>query len=196
MNQLVDYISALTNLYGMVHKDLVLEIYNQQQDGQATVEQLDKYFVDQLTPIPMTQAYPFGEYFIHEVIVALDNFVKILKDKEGIPYYIPTKEELANYLDESYFEKTIEYERLYAYMKENIYPDNPDDLELACTHAVSHFRAGSDVDTVMHDYERIDLEFEDKMQYQVIRGLVADLGQNIRLWKYNGFKENELDKSG
>lgn len=32
MNKITDYIIALTNIYGLVHKDKVVEIYNMQNE--------------------------------------------------------------------------------------------------------------------------------------------------------------------
>ena len=41
MSQLTQYIIALTNLYGMVHKDKVAEIYNSQNEDQISLADIE-----------------------------------------------------------------------------------------------------------------------------------------------------------
>lgn len=42
MNQLTQYIIALTNLYGMIHKGKVVEIYNDQNEESISIHDVAK----------------------------------------------------------------------------------------------------------------------------------------------------------
>jgi len=78
MNKITDYIISLTHLYGLVHKDKVVEIYNMQNEekieeidpvrlkaGNVSIDfgELDKNFVE-----------VFNDYFVHEMIMEFDDF--------------------------------------------------------------------------------------------------------------------------
>ncbi|ACB86124.1 hypothetical protein [Natranaerobius thermophilus] len=55
MNQLVlDYIISLTNLYGLVHKDKVIEIYNMQNNDQINTEIIDSIMEPPLKSLIIT----------------------------------------------------------------------------------------------------------------------------------------------
>lgn len=43
---IIDYIVALTNIYGIVPKDKVVEIYNMQNDDKITIEELENLDAD------------------------------------------------------------------------------------------------------------------------------------------------------
>ena len=89
--RVADYIVALTNLYGLVHKEKVLEIYNQQNEEKVSIETIEAYLE---TGIPWEFVYTHGNYFVHEAIYALDSFEEELALRRGKPYYVPEKKEL------------------------------------------------------------------------------------------------------
>ena len=43
MNQLEQYIVAMTNLYGMFHKNKLVEIYNSQNDEKISISDVERY---------------------------------------------------------------------------------------------------------------------------------------------------------
>ena len=43
MDQLEQYIVAMTNLYGMFHKNKLVEIYNSQNDEKISISDVERY---------------------------------------------------------------------------------------------------------------------------------------------------------
>lgn len=115
-----DYIVALTNLYGIVPKEKVVEIYNQQNEdkmtyvdlGAVSTEDLEKGFV-----------YVYPDHFVNDSIDEFDEFDIYMAEKAGKPYYVPKKQELLKYVDSLYFEDNKAYRKLIAYMKKHIIED-------------------------------------------------------------------------
>ncbi len=121
MNQLIQYIIALTNLYGMVHKDKIVEIYNSQNEDQ--INQANIEVILNSPPEDLSDAFVLThkDYFVMETIIDNNEFDLMLRKKADKPYYVPAKEELLNYVDESYFEKSKQYNNLLSYLQKNFF---------------------------------------------------------------------------
>ena len=107
MPQLIDYIIALTNLYGIVHKNRVQTIYNQQHTEPVTEEELQLILDNPPSTLEKAFVVVYQDYFVHEFIIEERLFDELMLKKGRKPYYIPEKEELLLYIDESYFEKMM-----------------------------------------------------------------------------------------
>lgn len=81
MNQLKEYIIALVNLYGMVHKDTVVEIYNKQNEEQISVSEVESLLAD--TPKELDDAFVHTQkdYFVHETIHIYNEFDLMLRKR-------------------------------------------------------------------------------------------------------------------
>lgn len=95
-NLILDYIRATTNLYGIAPFEKVMEVYNQQNDDQIGIEDLEVYIDQDLSEY---YVYVYYENFVHETILEFDDFELVLTKKGGKPYYVPEKEELLKYVD-------------------------------------------------------------------------------------------------
>src|SRR5690625_914287 len=105
MSLKIDYIVALTNLYGIVHKEKVSEIYNMQNKEQIEISEIEEIMRRNEEVLSKQFTYIYGDYFVHEAIIAFDECDLYLEQKAGKPYYIPHKRELLKYTDSEYFEK-------------------------------------------------------------------------------------------
>ncbi|MFA7575309.1 MAG: hypothetical protein WCY14_07440, partial [Arcobacteraceae bacterium] len=121
MTQLTKYIIALTNLYGIVHKDKVIEIYNNQNAEKISHEDIETYFQNppQVLEDNFTEIYE--DYFVKDSIIENDRIDELMAEKANKPYYIPEQEELLKYVEDTYFQKSIAYKKLYDYIKKNFY---------------------------------------------------------------------------
>lgn len=197
MKKLTQYIEALTNLYGMVHKEVVQDIYNQQNDEKVTIAEIDTYFTDHFEAIASTGILPFENYFSQEIIIELDNFIQFIYQKGNKPYYVPDKEVLLKYAEYSYFEKAESYYKIYDYVYNNIYSHNEEAAACFCDQIYNGLRFGLSIDGIISvEFERLDVELTDDMQSKVLYGLMLDLKQDVRLWGNNGHTTRELSKIG
>jgi len=74
MNQLIQYIIALSNLYGMVHKDKVVKIYNSQNENQVKLKQVEAFLLDLPEELDDAFIMVHKNYFVHEAIMLYDEF--------------------------------------------------------------------------------------------------------------------------
>ena len=99
MRKLLDYAISLTHLYGLVHKDKVVEIYNMQNDEQIDVDAINEIFENGVNE-GFVETH--GDYFVHESILEYDSFDEELEQRRGKPHYIPEQDELLKYVDDYY----------------------------------------------------------------------------------------------
>src|SRR5699024_9160273 len=93
INHIIDYIKALTNLYGIVHKDKVIEIYNMRNDEQLDSKKMNRLISEAKDFIAARFIGVKGDYFVTDALVDNDLNVEVSKRK-GKPFYIPETAEL------------------------------------------------------------------------------------------------------
>jgi hypothetical protein len=179
-----DYIIALTHLYGLVHKDKVLEIYNQQNRRNVETLRFRKYILEDEFVVT------YGDYFVHETILEYDDFEYQLKAREGKPFYVPEKEELLKYRDEYYIEITPQYIKLLEFLTHDLFNGDTkkatiigEDIQGTCQYG---FSIGSSIETIFDSINRRGVQFKDREQANEFLLLIQELHNNTRLWENNG----------
>lgn len=187
MNKVTDYIISLTHLYGIVHKDKVIEIYNMQNEEKLkeliniNLKSLEKNFVE-----------VYGDYFVAESILEFEQFDEKMNVKRGKPYYIPIQDELLKYKDEIYFEKTKEYKELLNYVTQHFFNGDKYLAEILVEDVQGDCQYGFSLQSVFEKFNRRDVVFEDEEQIKIVMKLIMNLANNTRIWENNGHTPNEI----
>ena len=109
---IIDYVISLTHLYGIVHKEKVLEIYNSQNEDKVDGQAISNIMKEALKELKDNFVEIHRDYFVAESILEFRDFDEQLNQSKGKHYYIPEKKELLKYKDELYFEVTKQYNAL------------------------------------------------------------------------------------
>ena len=120
------YIVSLTNLYGRVTKEKVVEIYNSQNDDQITLSEVESYLLkdfDYFADYLVLNAY--GEFVAEDLVIFEEEYEVLVNEQSGKPFYVPEQEELFNYLDANFLVPSKEYGDLLAYLTNDIYITDP-----------------------------------------------------------------------
>ncbi|WP_353894468.1 SEC-C metal-binding domain-containing protein [Proteinivorax hydrogeniformans] len=192
MRQLIRYIIALSNLYGMVHKDKVLEIYNSQNEDHVSLADVEEFFTSPPEELEDSFIYSHQDYFVHQTILENDDFESMLKKKGDKPHYVPKKNELLKYVDEWYFEKTKQYNTLLKCVKENFFKDSDEKAEWLCEDIYGICQFGANMQVVLDAFNNQGINFDDMDQVNEVMQLVMDLSNNIRIWENNGHTPHEI----
>lgn len=190
MEELLKYIVALTNLYGVVSKDKVLEIYNDQNEDQRTYYELKRYLNDNISWLQESKVYYHNRSFICATIYSDDEVDELLVAQYGKLYYVPPKDELLNYVDEAYFEKSASYYNLYDFIKEN-FDLTGQKIEDACTIIHALYHGGYDYDVTLNFLRTQSIVIESGKQEAEFRDLYMDFSRHVRMWEDNGHKEGD-----
>ncbi len=187
MSTIIDYIISLTNLYGIVHRNKVIEIYNMQNN-----EQISKIEHSENVNLKNNFVVIEGEYFVHESIIEEDDFDNQLRQRKDKPFYIPDKEELLKYRDDLYFEKNKQYRNLFKYVKKNIFKGDEfkadnlcDDIQLIC-------QMNFDINQIIDLFNFRNVNFKDEKQVKEVMELVMELANHTRIWENNGHTPHEI----
>jgi len=192
MTQLVKYIIALTNLYGMVSKEKVVEIYNSHHQDQVSLSEVEVYLQNPPDELAKAFVYPHQGYFVSESILEFDEFETMLAKKSDKPFYVPPQKELLKYIDECYFEETRQYKALYDYIKKNFYDGDDHKTEMLAEDIHGSCQLGDGFDSILEEFTRRNLSFKDADQVNEVMQLIMDLSNNIRIWENNGHTPQEI----
>lgn len=191
MRLLYRYIIALTNLYGILHPEKLVEIYNNQNNKKIGIDEV--YEILDNLPDEVAKAFVFSHrgYFVHDAVVEFDEFDSLLMNKGVKPYYVPIKEELLKYTDDFYYEITMEYSALLDYISKNLINDHQKAQELV-EEIHGTCQIGGSMKNVMGNFNRFNVNFKSIEQINEVMKLVMDLSNNIRIWENNGHTPNEI----
>ncbi|MBF7095559.1 hypothetical protein [Alkalibacter mobilis] len=192
MERVVDYIISLTNLYGFVHKNRVVQIYNMQHSDKISTKTIDSYLNTAHREMEKNFIEVFGNYFVHETIMEFDEFEFYMEEKKNKPFYVPDKEELLKYKNGLYFEITEEYTRLLDHITLNFYDGDRKKATMLAEDIQGYCEMCFSAEEFMELFEHRGIAFKDAEQLDHLLKLVSETCDNTRIWNHNGFTSKEM----
>ncbi len=192
MNKAVDYIISLTHLYGLVHRDKVVEIYNMQNEEKIDEAIINKICKERIEELDDGFVVIYGDYFVEVSIIQFDKFEEQLMQRKGKPFYIPEQEELLKYKDDFYYEVTKEYKALLSYVTKNIFDGDECNSEMLCEEIQCICWFGFSMDSIAYAFNRRNINFKNEKQISEVMQLIVELANNTRIWENNGHTPTEI----
>lgn len=186
---LIDYIKAITNLYGIIHKDKLIEIYNGQNEEQISAKELRKIMNKSLAFDCF--AFIHGDHFVR-LSIEPETCEAMLGIQKGKPHYIPEREELLKYTDLDYFEASQEYEELQEFLKTCFLIRKRQAVEFSkeIRHCCRSFVTFHDL--MGHYWAQRRFNIRNRLKAQEFLFLLSNLRYNTRAWELNGHTLMEL----
>ena len=194
MKELNNYIIALVNLYGLVHRDRVMEIYNSQNKIKVSKTDLDTYFDIPKRLLEENFIAVYKDYFVDTSFLEVEKFDMMLEEKSDKPYYVPEKEELLKYAKGIYYEKNKEYQALVDYIGVNFSPDDPKTASNLAEEVQMISQITFNIQLIMDSFNEKGIVFKSVEQANELANLVMNVANNVRLWKNNGYTSRELSE--
>lgn len=189
---IIDYIISLTHLYGLVHKDKVVEIFNLQNEESIDITTLRGIMEKPPEDLAKNFVEVYGDYFVHETIMEFDDFDEQLRQRHGKPHYIPPREGLLKYKEETYFEVTKEYRALFKYVSKHIFPRDEFAAEALCEDVQGICQFDFSMQEIFEVFNTRGVDFKDEKQVNEVVQLVMELANNTRIWENNGHTPQEI----
>lgn len=190
----LDYVRALVNLYGVVEKGKVVEIFNAQNpdsEKPLSVTDLD-VLVGELNPDHEIFIIEDDLFVEESLLMEEEDLPRLMARQKGKPYYIPDKEILLRYVDDLYRERPPSFTRLQSFIQKHLALD-PDAAEELCEDIHLGFvNADFSVGYVLFDVERRRLKFINETHQREFVRLALDLANHSRIWSNRGFTPTEL----
>jgi hypothetical protein len=189
-NEIYTYIRAMINLYGIIHREKVVEIINKQNDYQICLDDLRFIEEDERSNNIATYIGIHGEYFANLTIMVLEKFDKVMKYKKGKPYYIPEKEELLKYAHLEYFEVNEQFEAVRRFFRKRFWrKSRADELALEIQR---YCKSADSLANIGYLFENRELKIKNEKDVNELMGLIRELANNTRVPENNGFTPNEM----
>lgn len=193
MNLLLQYIKAATNLYGIIHKEKLREIYNSQNDVIVSIEEVETYLGEDLS---LHHVYSHKHYFVHETVMEFNLIKKLLRQKGKLPYYVPDKEELLKYADMLYYEKPESYRKLQQHLTQHYFKKEPENAEMLIQNIRDECLEGLNEERFANLMANFEVMPKNQKQASKIINMVTELSNNTRRWEHNGHTPQELGEMG
>lgn len=196
MNTITDYIISLTHLYGLVHKDKVVEIYNMQNEDK--IEKIDtvRLKADNISidsaELDNNFVEVFNDYFVHEAIMEFNDFNEQLEKRAGKPFYIPEQKELLKYKNDGYLEINREYKKLLEYATRHLFDGDEWKAEMLVEDIQGYCQQNFSMEAIMDLFNQRKVSFKSLEQANEVLKLVMNLANNTRIWENNGHTPNEI----
>lgn len=206
-NLLLRYCRAASNLYGMIPLSKLLSIYNSQNecinqeqflDFIENIDYSNEHFAvvgDDEVYEDVSETKPIERNLVGEYLYALGDFEDycIVQEKQfGKSYYVPDKEKLLKYEDDFYFEKTLEFISLRAFIRNQSYLSKERADEIAEDIIFSFFMGESDMEFTISEAIRLGLKLDNKQIFDEFEKLCADVHNHTRMHIHCGHTPAEL----
>jgi hypothetical protein len=190
---LKDYIVALVNLYGIVHVDKVIEIFNMQNESKVTNDELISFLFDNKQYFNNNYVHIKDEYLVNMVIMVSGSFDYHLQAKKFKPFYIPESDELLKYKNLSYFEYTKEYKELLDYFKKMFFRKSK--AVKVCQNIIISCQSGKAMQDLALILDENNIRIKNSEQLFELYYLIMNLANNTRIWENNGYTPNEMKEN-
>lgn len=187
---LYQYGVATINLYGAIHVDALVDIFNEQNPEPTTAEECNR--VLNLYQCPTCYGILLPPYFMaeHLAFEENDDLQTLLKEQEGKKRYIPNKEELLRYADEYYIRPFAEYKALrdfFLTLSEDT--DTVDELLLDITSSILFHQ---DIRIIVRTIEQKNCLPPTKAQGDTMLDLLIAFQHYTRRWEHKGYSDGDV----
>jgi len=189
--EVLQYVSAAVNLYGVCNPELLLDIYHDQNNQGLRMEDLEEitdFHLRRNQHFLRIDGYYMSQYFDDDTSGEIRDLLRRTQNK---PRYIPDKKEFLKYSDDQYFEMTPQLLQLRLFILNQLCDDNElvdtiiEDIQLACS-------MEEPLQMIVNELERRNINFENMDQVKRFASLVTEVYNHTRLWSNCGYTPTEL----
>lgn len=184
------YALAVTHLYGIIHQDDFVSIFNAQNSYKTNI---DEVFSILIQHVSADAPYGFwNEYLTHSLFE--DNEYKDAEDLlhiiDGKQRYIPGRAALLQYRDPYFYEKTPASDRFERHLKEKLHCSEQETSEVT-SEFVFACSVDATIEKALHLLEGYNLPLT-KESIRELMPLFVDLSNHTRKWSNCGFTPEEV----
>ncbi len=185
------YISGLSNFYGMVTIAEVVRLYNEYNEADISVQDMEDVFQTFSIRPQITQLY--DGYLVNDFLLEEDEFELLSENIHALTIsYIPSEEEILAYADDMYYEWTPELDKLERYLTEAFEALSEEDIHQLVEDIQLAITMEDSFQDIFDLFEGYELKFSSLEQVEEIGQLITDVVNNTRLWSNRGYTPKEL----
>jgi hypothetical protein len=187
----LQYVTAAVNLYGVCTPELLLDIYNDQNDESlslADLMEITDFHLRRMQLYLYIDGYFTSQYFDSGNLGELHDLLKRIRNK---PRYIPSKGELLKHSENHYYEMTPQLLQLRLFILNQLCDDAElvddiiEDIQLACS-------MEEPLQEIVNELDRRNIIFDTMDQVKRFASLITEVYNHTRLWSNCGYTPVEL----
>lgn len=191
-----EYIISVLNLYGVVKVSWAATLFNKYYLPEVTETEIVNFVKKDMRLA--CQSKIMEDYIVEETIYALekDNFKDFVAATVDRDYFIPTQEFLEKVNDETYYESSLQIERLKSYLRTR-YLKNEEAVEEAIIAInmiarVDCDKTGKTMELMLEELANLGVEFENLADINEMIKYITPVINTTRKWINKGFTAQEL----
>lgn len=183
---IVQYLKAMTSLYGVISEANALEIINNQNKEQVTEADLAALDLDG------TFVEREDDLFVHEALYIDDSLGELLEAQGDKPYYVPDKAQLLKYGELLYVERPQAYVDLKDFIVQEFAVSDTkaegicEDLQLSAS------MGDVSMPSLLNEFQRRKIRFSGAEQINRLLRRISEMINHTRRWDNRGFTPHEL----
>ena len=187
------YIVACTNLYGIVPIEKVVEIYNDKNEEKISLNEMESFLQSKQIKEQLEEGFVYVESdeFIAEATSEYDEKCALKQAAAGKPYYVPEKEELLCFIDETYLQETPEQLVLTNMLKEDFGDDFEAEEEVTELVFNLQVSGGDFIKELSLFISDLGLLIKETERYIPV---IVEVADTTRLWENRGLTMKELQQ--
>lgn len=192
-----EYIISILNLYGVVKIDWAVELFNQYYRPAVTKDEITEFVKKDMRLV--CQCKIMEDYIVEETIYAIDkdNFKEFISVAVDRAYFTPSLELLTNVNDETYYEPSLQVEKLKSHLRKNYLSDEEliEEAVIAVTMIarVDCDRTGKSMELMLEELANLGVEFDNLSQINELIKHIMPVVNVTRKWINRGYTIQELE---
>lgn len=193
LDEIMLYIQASAEIYGIVTLSKLVEIINSQNDYVVTDKDI-KYVYKQTKKNTFVTIHERN--IVHEAILIYDDtdYYSLLSLQKGKPYKIPEKSEFLEHADFDYLNLPQIYQKLRKYLVADVKLYRNDAVGI-CEDIFISMNLDYEPEEVYHDFIRREIYLTSEQASKIL-SITNECRNETPLWENRGYSYNELEKMG
>jgi len=188
----IDYLTALSNLYGCFTVEPFLTVWELYSKEERWTKEKMVNFCNRMNERIITCWYN-GQYIINPMIKEeeLDELLEQTADK---PYYTPTENEIKIYTHNLIDKSTKAYQKMTSYFKKHKSGLKPRAIRELTSRLALAFKFNSKPDDIMKILNSMDYKFKNEKDREAFTEMIEFCTNNTRKWIHRGATAEEFSQ--
>lgn len=185
--ELILYLRALSNLYGVYEKKQFCNVWNAYHEEKISENQLDE-FIKKVVPFQIG-VWEDDDKIVHQGFQSQEVYQSLWEEVKEKPYYMPTKFDIAIAQMDSIHTEGKEYKNLYSFLESRA--ADPYAMDELLIHLEALGRVKTSQEEIFRLLNYYEVTLKDTAEVARFMKLFVVWRNNLRTWENRGFKNVE-----
>ncbi|HLQ73001.1 MAG TPA: SEC-C metal-binding domain-containing protein [Bacillota bacterium] len=193
MREIVNDILSLVHLKGIIHREDVINVYNEHHHDALTKERLDRLTPRLRDELDSHYVEVTEDYFMNASLATEKLREQLLNEQQQYPSFIPSKELLRTYKNPLACEQSEAFQNLSYYISERASESKKEEIEDVIDTIQLLCEMKTDRDDIVNESLQAIKQLAMTIDESELRMLILALEKETQKWAFNGRSRQSLD---